>query len=155
MPSDIAETWERIDRWLHEHDPDLRRRLKRGATGRSLAATEKRLGLSLPSDVRELWQAHNGSDEYAILGRWSLLSASQAAREWKTNVQVATDLGDPDFWPRNWIPVMGDGAGNFLAVDATTGTLWDADNDPYCRSAHADGLSPWLAARALDLRGEG
>lgn len=62
----VAESWNKIERWLAAHAPRiLSESLNPGATGAELAALAAAVGRPLPSDYQELYRHHNGLREEA------------------------------------------------------------------------------------------
>ncbi|KAG7795890.1 hypothetical protein KL929_003652 [Ogataea haglerorum] len=59
LPS-VASVWERLDKWMEREFPELGDDMENGATVNDLNAFEKDLNISLPFDVRESYQIHDG-----------------------------------------------------------------------------------------------
>ncbi|KAG7839335.1 hypothetical protein KL942_003697 [Ogataea angusta] len=59
LPS-VASVWDRLDKWLEREFPELGDDMENGATVNDLNAFEKDLNISLPFDVRESYQIHDG-----------------------------------------------------------------------------------------------
>lgn len=59
-PAPVAESWKRIEAWLDEHLPVLKKTLRPGISKKDLAKFERLVGRSLPEDVRESWLIHDG-----------------------------------------------------------------------------------------------
>ncbi|GMG42352.1 unnamed protein product [Ambrosiozyma monospora] len=59
LPS-IATVWERLDNWLDREFPELGDDMDEGATVNDLNAFEKDMGISLPLDIRDSYQIHDG-----------------------------------------------------------------------------------------------
>jgi cell wall assembly regulator SMI1 len=152
MTVNLTNAWEQIEAWLHQNAPSLAERLGPGAGSEEISAAEEEIGSAFPNELRAHLARHNGSDEAYVLGRWYLMDTGYIVEEYRTNLEIATDQGDTSFWKSNWVPVLGDGAGNFLALDLSDGSLVSADNDPYERGKAATSLSAWLAEVALDMK---
>ncbi|KAG7925958.1 hypothetical protein KL925_003720 [Ogataea polymorpha] len=59
LPS-VASVWDRLDKWMEREFPELGDDMENGATVNDLNAFEKDLNISLPFDVRESYQIHDG-----------------------------------------------------------------------------------------------
>lgn len=96
-----------------------------------LTAWESRSGLRLPDSLRELILEHGGSRLSAYLsadipgqGRTSHLSV--LALEGPSSIEAARAL---DGMPRNAVPFMRDGVGNFFAISSADGDVYFFDHD--------------------------
>ena len=106
------------------------------ATPDEIAATEQKLGLRLPADLRELYLCANGSGGGLLLGMplYTLAQLEGAYAEWEDLIYgsggMLQDSETEDFyssyppgtvqlryWVRGWIPLCRDGGGNHVAYD--------------------------------------
>ncbi|CAK7228500.1 Cell wall assembly regulator [Sporothrix eucalyptigena] len=58
----VSNSWRRIDKWAEEHYPELFDQLCEGCTNNDLNELEHILDCSLPNDVRESLQQHDGQE---------------------------------------------------------------------------------------------
>jgi cell wall assembly regulator SMI1 len=123
--------WERIKVWFERNVPSEEFSLADGATEAELSSAEAKLGLKLPSDVRESYLLHNGSNDCAVFVNHVLLPLEQIMNTWR----MWNDLlrqgsfrgGDkprelvgpirPVWWNRRWIPFSQDGSGDSYCID--------------------------------------
>ncbi len=146
--NDVAASWRTIEAWLKSHAPTVAASLKGPAPSASIADVESIIGLSFPDDLRSSYLLQDGGDygerELNIFpsdstdsGVFCLLPIQAVAEEWVVWKELIDggdfeDLrGEPDqgigedWWSDGWIPVAGNGAGDFLCVDmrpAASGT---------------------------------
>lgn len=59
----VAHSWDRIERWLQAHAPEVPPTLRPGASKMQIAAFEQATELALPEDVRESLLIHDGQEE--------------------------------------------------------------------------------------------
>lgn len=141
----ISDSWNRIEAWAQTHAPKMLEDLGPGASGEEIAALESGLGLSLPADLRESLQIHNGetdgwpckvfADCGAYLGTERILEAWAQRKEITEQMEDSED--DPqdrdqlirdgiivvegpvraEMFRREWIPVMDCNGDVFWAVD--------------------------------------
>jgi cell wall assembly regulator SMI1 len=121
--SEAVWAWRRIEQWLEAQEEGLSARLAPGATVEALDAAERKLGVRLPEEVRESYLRHDGEQE--VLGLflgWTQMSLRDVQREWAFErwVERAPRSRGPvkaQSWSPRWIPVLANGAGDFLCVD--------------------------------------
>src|SRR5262245_22120808 len=76
--NEIAELWGRIVDWYRANAPTYRLRLAPPASPEDLRASEKRMGVELPDDVRASYRLYDGSAGAAIFPYgYYLLSLSE------------------------------------------------------------------------------
>ncbi|MDO4245022.1 SMI1/KNR4 family protein [Deinococcus sp. VB343] len=111
-------------------------RLNPPATPAEIAATEQKLGVSFPADLRELYLQANGSEGGLLLGLplHTLAQLEDAYANWENVVYgdngMFEESEDEDlysscppgtvqsrYWVRGWIPLCTDGGGNHIAYD--------------------------------------
>jgi cell wall assembly regulator SMI1 len=150
---EINKAWEYIEKWLLENAKPLYLYLQSPASEEQINKLEDKINMKIPEELKDLLKLHNGSDEHYVLGRWYLMDTLYIANEWKLNLKIRADKDfDEDFWKETWIPVLCDGAGNFIAVDVNDGTVVEACNDPYARSKVSENLSEWFSKIASDMK---
>jgi cell wall assembly regulator SMI1 len=66
-PARVAHSWERIEKWLKEHLPEILADLRPGLSEADLAKCEEALDQRLPDDVRESYRIHDGQEGDRIL----------------------------------------------------------------------------------------
>ncbi|MDQ0428595.1 cell wall assembly regulator SMI1 [Planomicrobium stackebrandtii] len=124
----------RISKKLSSHFGSF---LSQPATIEEIENLERTLGTSLPTDLRELYQVHNGEldGEPGLFFGMSFLPLSGVLSEWQSCSALADDeaMNDVPFYAvppetikdqyinRKWIPFAADFGGNFLAVDLDPG----------------------------------
>jgi len=124
-------TWDRIERWLRTHAPQVHESLRPGATDEQLDEAERRLGIILPEPVRQSYRIHDGqeSDGPALIDAWEFLSLERIVDEWKVWKQLldggefsrSRSQPDPgirtDWWSPRWIPLTYSGSGDHHCLD--------------------------------------
>ncbi|QDU57901.1 SMI1/KNR4 family protein [Aeoliella mucimassa] len=137
--SNIQASWQSLEAWLAENVPSLADALPGPTSGQAIQAIEKRIGFAFPADLKESYLTQNGveygegelnifpglADEMAFC----LLPIEQIGDEWKIWKELIDDgdfddaAADPDtgidevWWSEGWIPVAGNGCGDFICVD--------------------------------------
>ncbi|MBA4191116.1 MAG: hypothetical protein C0467_24290 [Planctomycetaceae bacterium] len=131
----VWDVWARIEAVLRTTAPDLLAALPAGATPEAIRTAEARLGVTLPTDVRESYAVHDGSGEvglvpcelYGLIGV-PLHSLSEMVREWQmwqdwgrdgTDHRPASPEGPvkADRYNPRWVPVAWDGSAVNLCID--------------------------------------
>src|SRR5262245_39129632 len=67
QPATVACSWQRIEKWLKEHFPEILADLRPGLTEADLNQFEETIGQRLPEDVRESYRIHDGQEGDRIL----------------------------------------------------------------------------------------
>ncbi|WP_425616481.1 SMI1/KNR4 family protein [Anatilimnocola sp. NA78] len=62
----VATSWERIERWLAINAPEAAASLLPGAVAEDIHRFERRMGVTLPTEVRESFQIHDGQQPYVM-----------------------------------------------------------------------------------------
>ena len=85
-PPPVAHTWRRIDKWTDENYPELFDQLGEGCTINDINELEHQLDCTLPQDVRESLQVHDGQERggipTGIIFSSMLLDCEEIVQEW-------------------------------------------------------------------------
>jgi len=85
-PPPVSHSWTRIDRWAEENYEELFDQLGEGCTNNDLLELEYQLDCSLPMDVRESLQIHDGQERggmpTGIIFGCMLLDCEEIVQEW-------------------------------------------------------------------------
>ncbi|KAK1760489.1 glucan synthesis regulatory protein [Echria macrotheca] len=83
----IRSSWQKIDNWAEEHYPELFDQLCEGCTVNDLNELEHMLDCSLPQDIRESLQIHDGQERggtpTGIIFGSMLLDCEEMVQEWE------------------------------------------------------------------------
>lgn len=83
----VTHSWKRIDRWTEENYPELYDQLCEGCTQNDVNELEHELDCSLPMDIRESLQYHDGQERggrpTGIIFGCMLLDCEEIVQEWK------------------------------------------------------------------------
>ncbi|KAE8450092.1 hypothetical protein EG329_006873 [Mollisiaceae sp. DMI_Dod_QoI] len=98
-PPPVGHSWKRIDRWAEENYPELFDQLGEGCTTNDLNELEHQLDCSLPMEVRESLQVHDGQERggipTGIIFGSMLLDCEEMVQEWenwkKVNAEYLTE----------------------------------------------------------------
>ena len=86
-PPPVAHSWKRIDRWAEEQYEELYDQLSEGCTQNDVNELEHELDCSLPMEVRESLQIHDGQERggrpTGIIFGCMLLDCEEIVQEWK------------------------------------------------------------------------
>ena len=86
-PPPVAHSWKRIDRWAEDNYEELWDQLAEGCTQNDLNELEHELDCSLPIEVRESLQCHDGQERggrpTGIIFGCMLLDCEEIVQEWK------------------------------------------------------------------------
>mgnify|MGYP006363219155 CR=1 FL=1 len=81
---DIKDIWQRIEVWLEQNAPEIRKMLNGETAEEHVKGLEARLGLT--GDLKNSLAIHDGqsADFYprALIEQWELLSAERMQEEW-------------------------------------------------------------------------
>jgi cell wall assembly regulator SMI1 len=118
----MSDLIERLDRWLAENRPDYYSGLQPGISEEEVVALEAKLGVALPTGLRNLLKWHNGQapkNYDSIYHNYSLIDAEEIAgiRESNNELLAAGDFDQPNWWDPQWIPFLGNGGGDNYCVD--------------------------------------
>jgi cell wall assembly regulator SMI1 len=154
--SEAVWAWRRIERWLEAQQEGLSAKLAPGTTVEELDAAERKLGIRLPEDVRESYLRHDGEQRFlGLFVGWSQLSLRDVQREWafeRWEERAPRSRGPVKAlsWSSRWIPVLANGAGDFLCVDleppeaGTPGQLISVYHDDPERIRMTRSFTSWL-----------
>lgn len=85
-PPPVAHSWERIDAWTEENYPELSDQICEGCTTNDLNELEHMLDCSLPQEIRESLQIHDGQERgglpTGIIFGSMLLDCEEMVQEW-------------------------------------------------------------------------
>ncbi|KAF2999364.1 Cell wall assembly regulator [Curvularia kusanoi] len=94
-PPPVTHSWKRIDRWVEDHYEELFDNICEGATGNDVNELEHELDATLPMDIRESLQVHDGQERgglpTGILFGMMLLDCEEIVMEWKNWRKVAEE----------------------------------------------------------------
>jgi len=86
-PPPVSHSWKRIDKWADEFYPELFDQICEGCTSNDLNELELQLDCSLPMDVRESLQVHDGQERggtpTGIIFGSMLLDCEEMVQEWE------------------------------------------------------------------------
>ncbi|MCJ1406515.1 Cell wall assembly regulator [Ptychographa xylographoides] len=86
-PPPVSHSWKRIDRWVEDNYEELYDQLAEGCTQNDLNELEHELDCSLPIEVRESLQCHDGQERggrpTGIIFGCMLLDCEEIVQEWK------------------------------------------------------------------------
>jgi len=112
-PPPVAHSWKRIDRWTEEHYQELFDNLGEACTQNDINELEHELDCTLPQEVRESLQCHDGQERggrpSGIIFGCMLLDAEEIVQEWN-----------------NWRTV----GEEYLSRPAVATTMYDAPQVP-------------------------
>ena len=100
-PPPVSHSWKRIDRWAEDHYQELFDQLAEGASNNDLNELEHMLDCSLPVEVRDSLQIHDGQERggmpTGIIFGCMLLDCEEIVQEWQqwraVNQQFLSDHG--------------------------------------------------------------
>ena len=123
----IAERWQTIAAWLHDHHPGALAGFHPPASSASIAAAEEALGKTLPDDYKQFLALHNGQHEHAPwVGLGALLPIEKVVKA-RTGIygeevpvpaeMVGRGVRAVDYSP-GWIPITRSARGrDYLCLD--------------------------------------
>ena len=86
-PPPVAHSWKKIDRWAEDHYEELWDQLSEGCTQNDVNELEHELDCTLPMEVRESLQIHDGQERggrpTGIIFGCMLLDCEEIVQEWK------------------------------------------------------------------------
>ncbi|KAH7393164.1 1,3-beta-glucan biosynthesis protein-like protein [Cadophora sp. MPI-SDFR-AT-0126] len=123
-PPPPAHSWKRIDRWAEENYPELYDQLCEGCTSNDLNELEHQLDCSLPMEVRESLQVHDGQERggnpTGIIFSSMLLDCEEIVQEWENWKKVNAEyLQEPiNFKPAAPVKAFGGSSAASSSKDA-------------------------------------
>jgi cell wall assembly regulator SMI1 len=134
-------TWQRLEKWIALHLPDLQTSLVVPASDAEIKAAEEELNLTLPDDFKASLKVHDGQSESAETGLWFgfvPLPLDKILLEWRQWQEIADEIGDEmqnserntsapagcikcQYVNAKWIPLCHDYGGNFIGIDLDPG----------------------------------
>ncbi|HEU4562860.1 MAG TPA: SMI1/KNR4 family protein [Longimicrobium sp.] len=132
-------SYERLERWLAAHRPQILANLQPPASDADLAALAETLGVSLPPSFLDLYRWKNGQRDPGEPGPFyglSFLSIPDLLKEWENwneiladnsfdlhgfSSSVAPGVVKERYANRHWIPFSHDWGGNHIGVDLDPG----------------------------------
>ncbi|KAL2118342.1 hypothetical protein VTJ04DRAFT_8002 [Mycothermus thermophilus] len=95
-PPPVSASWRKIDAWAEENYPELFDQLCEGCTVNDLNELEHQLDCSLPQDVRDSLQIHDGQERggnpTGIIFSHMLLDCEEIVQEWENWRKVNQDV---------------------------------------------------------------
>ena len=86
-PPPVSHSWKRIDRWVEDEYPELYDQLSEGCTQNDINELEHELDCSLPIEIRESLQCHDGQERggrpTGIIFGCMLLDCEEIVQEWR------------------------------------------------------------------------
>lgn len=130
-PPPCSYSWRKIDMWAEEHYEELFDQLGEGCTTNDLNELEYQLDCSLPLEVRESLQIHDGQEQggrpTGIIFGSMLLDCEEIVHEWRNWRLVNQEyLTEPtDFKPSTPLKVLGGGSSSSKnRANASRNPLW-------------------------------
>jgi cell wall assembly regulator SMI1 len=134
----VEDSWRIIEPVLELHAPEVFATLRPGASSAELDDLERKIGVTLPNDLRRSLELHNGQDDpsrcLTFCENNLLMSAAEIAKDWQMLTTEATgfDNGNRidsstsnsihgEWWRRSCIP-FGSGEGDYACVDTISST---------------------------------
>lgn len=94
-PPPVSHSWRRIDRWVEDHYQELFDNLCEGCTSNDVNELEHELDATLPMDIRESLQVHDGQERgglpTGVIFGLMLLDCEEIVMEWKNWRKVAEE----------------------------------------------------------------
>lgn len=94
-PPPVSHSWKRIDRWVEDHYEELSDNICEGCTSNDVNELEHELDSTLPMDVRESLQVHDGQERgglpSGLLFGMMLLDCEEIVMEWRNWRKVAEE----------------------------------------------------------------
>jgi cell wall assembly regulator SMI1 len=102
-PPPVSHSWKRIERWMEDHYEELFDNICEGATSNDVNELEHELDATLPMDIRESLQLHDGQERgglpTGVIFGCMLLDCEEIVMEWQNWKKVAEEYltHKPDF----------------------------------------------------------
>lgn len=136
-----------LDRHLSHLRPELYASLNAPLTADAISALEKTFGITLPADVKALYQWKNGQrdDSYETFINNARFLALQEALEIAKELtgMIGYDFEVENWWHAAWIPIFHNGSGDYICYD--TGGVFTGDKGQLLKFWHDDGTRHVIA----------
>ncbi|KXX73726.1 Glucan synthesis regulatory protein [Madurella mycetomatis] len=133
-PPSVTSSWSRIDKWAEEHYPELFDQLCEGCTTNDINDLEYQLDCSLPQDVRESLQIHDGQERggtpTGIIFGSMLLDCEEIVQEWENWRKVNQEFLLEATFPRPAVPSKALGGSSSHASSSTAASSSSAPASP-------------------------
>ncbi|KAK4127752.1 cell wall assembly and cell proliferation coordinating protein [Parathielavia appendiculata] len=130
----VSSSWRKIDKWAEENYPELFDQLCEGCTSNDLNDLEHQLDCSLPQDVRESLQIHDGQERggipTGIIFSAMLLDCEEIVEEWTNWRKVNEEFLQKPRLLRPPVPSKGPGAGSAQASSSAAASSSSAPTSP-------------------------
>jgi cell wall assembly regulator SMI1 len=124
-PPPVSHSWKRIDAWADENYPELLDQLGEGATTNDINELEHMLDCSLPPDVRESLQIHDGQERggrpTGIIFSSMLLDCEEMVQEWQNWRTVNEEILLDKSMPTTALPSKALGGSSSIASSSQAG----------------------------------
>jgi cell wall assembly regulator SMI1 len=135
-PPPVSHSWKRIDRWVEDKYEELFDNICEGCTANDVNELEHELDATLPMDIRESLQVHDGQERgglpTGVIFGLMLLDCEEIVMEWKNWRKVAEEYltSKPDYRTPQ-IPVKAFAGSSTMPpiaqVQSNTNPLWRQD----------------------------
>jgi|TARA_R110002003_G_scaffold123_5_gene11134 cell wall assembly regulator SMI1 len=135
-PPPVSHSWKRIDRWVEDRYEELFDNICEGATSNDVNELEHELDATLPMDIRDSLQIHDGQERgglpTGVIFGLMLLDCEEIVMEWKNWRKVAEEYltTKPDYRTPQ-IPVKAFAGSSTMPpiaqVQSNTNPLWRQD----------------------------
>lgn len=130
-----------LDQYLSQLRPEFYTSLNAPLTEDAIAALGKRYGITLPADIKALYQWKNGQrdDSYEAFVNNSTFLPLEEALEITRELtgMIGYDFEVENWWHAAWIPLFHNGGGDYICYDA--GGLFTGDKGQLLEFWHNDG----------------
>jgi cell wall assembly regulator SMI1 len=112
----------RLDEWLKRNRSSYYAQLLPGASDEEIQRLEQLVGLPLPESIKSLYRWRNGQTPgcfEAFHDNKMFLNLQDIAETWAMLKELLEggDFEIQNWWRIGWVPLMHDGAGNYLCLD--------------------------------------
>jgi cell wall assembly regulator SMI1 len=133
-PPSVVSSWNKIDRWAEENYPELFDQLCEGCTSNDINELEHQLDCTLPQDVRQSLQVHDGQERggtpTGIIFSSMLLDCEEIVQEWENWRKVNQEfLLEPTF-PRPSVPLKAHAGNSGQASTSAAASSSSAPTSP-------------------------
>ncbi|KAK3296925.1 uncharacterized protein B0H64DRAFT_416176 [Chaetomium fimeti] len=132
-PPPVGASWDKIDTWAEENYPELFDQLCEGCTSNDINDLEHQLDCSLPQDLRESLQVHDGQERggnpTGIFFSAMLMDCEEIVQEWDNWRKVNQEFLLESTFPRPAIPSKALG-GSSSSSQASTSAAASSSSAP-------------------------